>query len=578
MKVYHHIITPILNSTIEINDPNHCCHICKISFTNRSNYHKHLDTIHEMNVTLSRRRKPLHVDLIPDTHNPFLYCAPCEKEFRSSLEFSTHLSIVHRMMNKHLEISGHAFECKTCNCILDSKQEYKAHYVRVHGVRITSLIREDILHPEITPDIMDPHFNCAACDCAFNDKITYDVHLFDIHNMNLYLQKLEDSDEYYDASQRSFSDDEMHRITPNQNDVDNHCASCVFTFPTQSSYYSHLTIIHKFNIALSVNEPEIRYPSKLPDKFCRFNYCNICEFTFVRNVDFRDHLARTHAVGLPTGERSPEIVHTMKTPNIDNIHFFCSVCEYTFSSKDEYHQHLSLAHKLGPLSDRRHTLEEQLARTESIGPSQPTQPEITTTVPTLEDTKFYCKACNQQYTDDPQYHQHLATNHGLNMPKTFHAGKNVNEPGAKTWRKSCLKCNPLSKNHLFVCKAHTEKTYRSSKHSRHRKELITHCNLCDLEYPDLPAYQNHMKTVHTRESAKKTNAASCSLCPKKYKYGALIFSHMANAHGISDKLPDINSPDNHCYPCRKTYKSKLSYSNHLRYKHDIKIASLKSKC
>lgn len=153
-----------------------------------------------MNVTLSRRQKPLHVNLIPDTHNPFLYCAPCEKEFRSSLEFSTHLSIVHRMMNVHLEISGHAFECKTCNYIIDSKQEYKAHYAQVHGTRITSLIWEDILHPEITPDIMDPYFNCTVCDCAFNDKITYDMHLFDIHNINLNLRKLKDSDEYYDVS------------------------------------------------------------------------------------------------------------------------------------------------------------------------------------------------------------------------------------------------------------------------------------------------------------------------------------------------------------------------------------------
>ncbi|GAA5802161.1 hypothetical protein HPULCUR_007622 [Helicostylum pulchrum] len=547
MKVYHHIITPTLNSTIEINDLNHYCHLCKISFTNRSNYHKHLDFIHEMNVISSRRRKPLHINLIPDTHNPFLYCAPCEKEFHSSLDFSTHLSIVHRIMNNDLDISGHAFECKTCNCILDSKQEYKAHYVQVHGIHITSPIRDDILHPEITPDIGDPHFNCAACDCAFYDKITYHMHLFDIHDMNLYLLNQEDSDEYYDASQRSFSDDEMHQIIPNQDDVNNHCASCKFTFPTQSSYYSHLTIIHKFNITLSINEPEIRYPSKLPDKYCRFNYCNICEFTFVRNVDFRNHLARTHAVGLLTGEHSPEIVHTTKTPNIDNIHFFCSVCEYTFSSKDEYHRHLSLVHKLGPLFDRRHTLQEQLSQAEL---SQPTQPEITAAVPTLEDTTFYCKACNQQYTDEPHYHQHLATNHGLNMPKKLHPGKNVDKPNAKTWRKSCSKCNPLSTNTSFLCKVHTV-----SRHSRRLKELNAHCKLCDLKYPNLHAYQNHMKTVHVRESALNNYIASCSLCSKKFKYGACLFSHMTNAHGISGNVPDVDSSDNHCIPCRKTYKN-----------------------
>lgn len=354
MKALHHIIIPEAQSetetSIEINDPNYYCNQCKISFTTRSNYHKHLDHVHKMNIFFTRRQKPLHPELVPDIYNPFLFCAPCEKGFDSIHNFRLHLIIVHRMMNRSLQFSGHAFECKTCACLHDSKQSYKMHYLQVHQIHVISIAQQKIPYPEIIPNIEDPDFHCAACNETLSNQIGYNMHLYDLHDINPFITyDNESSEEFYDATPLFEESDSSHSIaqcqlTPDKDDVSNYCNSCQFTFPTRCSYHSHLSIIHHFDIPVSINEPEIRHIFFVPDKNNPFNYCNICEFTFVRKLDFQSHLNRTHEVDLICTEYTPEIIHPNKTPNINNVHLFCNVCEYTFLSKEEYHHHLSIVH------------------------------------------------------------------------------------------------------------------------------------------------------------------------------------------------------------------------------------------
>jgi hypothetical protein len=43
--------------------------------------------------------------------------------------------------------------------------------------------RNQIVHPELTPDIKNPNFFCCACDKTFVTKQKYHVHLRNIHKM-----------------------------------------------------------------------------------------------------------------------------------------------------------------------------------------------------------------------------------------------------------------------------------------------------------------------------------------------------------------------------------------------------------
>ncbi|KAL0141735.1 hypothetical protein V8B55DRAFT_1562300 [Mucor lusitanicus] len=187
--------------------------------------------------------------------------------------------------------------------------------------------------------------------------------------------------------------------------------------------------------------------------------------------------------------------------------------------------------------------------------------------PDIHDPNFYCKSCEQGYTNRSRFRHHLRRTHFLVLEKL---------PNYKVPLKGIL---PDPDDPKLYCKA------------------------CNYTYKRKSGYKAHCRYIHGVKSFKSANQKSntssnmidnylpdaddpnfyCCSCNKKFGRKNSFREHLKEKHSIFHSAPrkqslckpDIDDTNNYCRACQKTYSHKSTYRKHLRLVHRMTLPKLK---
>ncbi|KAI9344154.1 hypothetical protein BD770DRAFT_475911 [Pilaira anomala] len=198
MKILHHIIIPEAQSetetSIEINDPNYHCSQCKISFTTRSNYHKHLDhsykmhylQVHQIHVISITQQKIPYPEIIPNIEDPDFHCAACNETLSNQLVYSMHLYDLHDI-NPFITYDTESFEefydapflfeesdsshsIAQCQLTPDKDDEYQLQHVLINTSNMVSPVEANTNKDRVCLDNSQTETNKKAIIATYCDK------------------------------------------------------------------------------------------------------------------------------------------------------------------------------------------------------------------------------------------------------------------------------------------------------------------------------------------------------------------------------------------------------------------------
>lgn len=79
------------------------------------------------------------------------------------------------------EISKH---CTVCNKVYKSRDSYKLHLYKIHGISLPRLRPKAMqIEHDVIPDMNDKNNYCVSCKRTYSNRVLCTHHLSDIHNM-----------------------------------------------------------------------------------------------------------------------------------------------------------------------------------------------------------------------------------------------------------------------------------------------------------------------------------------------------------------------------------------------------------
>ncbi|KAG2197428.1 hypothetical protein INT47_005681 [Mucor saturninus] len=222
----------------DVNDPNHHCRVCEITFSGQYTYGLHLIHMHNIpdGVVFKENIRTLHSEL---AHlQVILYCPNCNIKFSSYSTYMSHMSVFH---TGRWPIPGRSSS-----------------------------------NPYMMPDVNDKKFFCRVCRDHFHTKVTYQYHLICVHSMTRESVFLEETE-----------------ATPEEQQT---CDNCQKIFHTKDDHDQHRLQYHTNRVVRPTRRrrnPQPHLPPELDDP--NF-YCRTCDFAYKSLAGFEHHLKRKHNI------------------------------------------------------------------------------------------------------------------------------------------------------------------------------------------------------------------------------------------------------------------------------------------
>ncbi|KAL0141710.1 hypothetical protein V8B55DRAFT_1562277 [Mucor lusitanicus] len=199
--------------------------------------------------------------------------------------------------------------------------------------------------------------------------------------------------------------------------------------------------------------------------------------------------------------------------------------------------------------------------------------------PDIHDPNFYCKSCEQGYTNNSRFRHHLKRTHFLALKKlpTYKVPLKGIFPDPDDPKLYCKACN-----HTYAMTSFKSANQKSNTSSN---MMNTYCQACDKRFSSTPTYHRtvaQQKQNDTVPDADDPNFYCCS-CNKKLGNKRCFREHLIRKHSIFPSAPrkqslckpDIDDPNNYCRACQKTYSQKRNYRTHLRVVHQMTLPTQK---
>ncbi|KAI9257769.1 hypothetical protein EDC94DRAFT_649851 [Helicostylum pulchrum] len=332
-------------------------------------------------------------------------------------------------------------------------------------------------------------------------------------------------------------------------------------FASTTSHRSRMADIN--NIHIRNTEPS---PSKTSDTEDPNNYCVPCNVTFNRRSSYSKHLINIHHMS----HLIPSLCNlkNMK-PKIDILSLYCDVCKKIFVTKKCYIRHIVKFHEI-PL------------------------PNVYSERSNFDSISLYCKVCDIRYKKKPAFVTHLRNIHHTTIPSCPGLIPNINDEN--NYCASCEKRFSNRPNYLHhLSSAHFDKVPELYQgvycKSPSKRDLMfkKYCADCQKVFLLKRLHQIHMDKIHGIESLKYLPTAGdldvnstnnhCTLCDKTFSRNNLYRQHLIRDHNVllpgrrlimNNETPIVDYLKKYCNVCERVYKSFCSYRDHLTKYHRIK--------
>ncbi|KAF1805502.1 hypothetical protein V8B55DRAFT_1380612 [Mucor lusitanicus] len=224
--------------------------------------------------------------------------------------------------------------------------------------------------------------------------------------------------------------------------------------------------------------------------------------------------------------------------------------------------------------------------------------------PDIHDPNFYCKSCQQGYTNRSRFRHHLRRTHFLALKKLPSCkvplkGIFPDPDDPKLYCKACNHTYASKINYKRHCRyIHGVTSFKSAnqKSNTSSNMIDTYCQACDRRFSSTLTYRRHLFIAHrvNRTAIQQQKQSDivpdaddpnfyCCSCNKKLANKKSFRKHLKEKHSIFHSAPrkqslckpDIDDPNNYCRACQKTYSHKSSYRAHLRVVHRMALPPLK---
>jgi hypothetical protein len=188
----------VITEILYFENSSYCCQTCNKSFTAKIGLHIRLRRVHKLNILSPQAIRYPHLQ--PDIDDPNFYCFGCDKTLGSYSIFYSNLKNIHNMTDiprkrqilpyPHLtpDIDDRTnLYCKACAKTLANRHTYISHLKLIHKMNV--MYSQEIVKPELMPDIDDPNFYCRACKKTFSSRRFYHCHLVSTHKLQVPVSK-----------------------------------------------------------------------------------------------------------------------------------------------------------------------------------------------------------------------------------------------------------------------------------------------------------------------------------------------------------------------------------------------------
>ena len=478
---------------------NYPCRVCGKVFTQSQSLAVHVKYSHKPRpATKTTVAAPVKSSgVTEDVPKTPLQCSHCQKEFA----FNSYL-IRHELTHRTLP-----HKCHHCGEMFKKSSKLQHHLVKKH--------REKSL-------------KCPTCNKVFTQKNLYEAHLATHKSKSLHEKKR--SEFSYTDQNSSETEDNLARKTTLIQDKDrqqmglmsHQCQFCDRSFKMRNHLASHLRSHKEFDGQKMGRAPRIR----------KRNKCVHCHMGFANSARLMIHIKNVHQKPETPGGSSAEDDNqetdvtsavASATTAVDNNH------EAIVASANADNQ------EVPPPSNNNET------------PLAPNNSDLST------DATLQCPKCDDKFTTDGSYKQHMKTKHGNASPK---------------------------KKQVFTCQYCQQTTSRLNYNIAH-EQLHTssiykiRCTVCTIGFLDLEDLEKHMKKSHSeatpgggedgnqddaqKESPAPTAAFSCRYCHLPFEKSKNLLFH--------EKSHDKEPRPYTCRHCGMKFRRKAGLTKHERIKH-----------
>lgn len=383
-------------NSLDIDDSNYFCSLCKKSYDTRKRYVQHLANYHKMKRV--RKVRKIEIDdpaLVPNFFDPNFYCNYCDRSFSSKHRFYCHCEVIHHLeipVKGYPDLEDPNFHCKICNVYSPDKTTFWEHCLSLHlrkfvgrtkpfciicrkkfqsewyykrHVRLIHDKMDDPLNQQ-PPDENDPNYYCRPCDKKLATKDSFTRHIMKVHSAHF----------------------------PDRIPLVCQCKPCSMTFPSKARYRDHLLSEH--NVALNTGKGN-HDPNFLPDPNDPDFFCRTCGKTKETKEKYRTHCRNIHHMKLDKIV-TPKKPAVTKTPEIEIPEFYCAHCKKDFKTERKLLYHSRTVHKFKRTHD-----DQRL-------------PDPNALID-VESPNFDCAKCGRTYEDSSSFKLHLKVVHDLEYKK-----------------------------------------------------------------------------------------------------------------------------------------------------------------
>ncbi|XP_066147621.1 zinc finger protein 569-like [Euwallacea fornicatus] len=126
-----------------------------------------------------------------------------------------------------------------------------------------------------------------------------------------------------------------------------------------------------------------------------------------------------------------------------------------------------------------------------------------------------------------------------------------------------------TQTNCFICGCNCENDQALYTHTSNHYNEKQPCDICHIHLPNIAQYQAHIEEQHPQDASK---TYCCGICHLNFRYMPLYELHLATLHAETaksnkrrrDDISHYLPSDWKCEECNKTFRSKRTYSSHVK--------------
>lgn len=284
------IIATYKPSTFDI--PTSYCKICDKKFRNRDSLGTHMKQTHD--ICLSPPRKTEDPNVKIDIEDPNNHCALCDVTYSEKSNYLRHLITAHikslPKLSEGVECNGvdnegiscRRKQCTECNRVFYTRNLYRMHLENVHK---TAIPKRQLRMPVIFPNYLDPNNHCSSCNITCSNQSEYKSHLKDYHDISSVSRIRNIPTQFTICKESPVIDYDIH-----------YCNTCNTNYTRRLPYRRHLTSIHGISMPTTCRRFPLRTKGSLDIDESNLR-CTACNKTYSSQLNYRKHLKTVHHVG-----------------------------------------------------------------------------------------------------------------------------------------------------------------------------------------------------------------------------------------------------------------------------------------